>query len=74
MIPLTQGSTYFSPTDLTYTNNQLNLHPDTTQLCIVYEMSKVYEFKTGSYGLIDIPAEFQQLMNYTLIGLITHPE
>ena len=33
-------------------------------------MTGTYRFKTGFYGLTDIPAEFQKAMDYTmLIGL-----
>ena len=28
-----------------------------------------YRFKTGFYGLTDMPAEFQKAMDYTLVGL-----
>ena len=32
-------------------------------------MTGTYRFKTGFYGLTDMPAEFQKAMDYTLIGL-----
>ena len=32
-------------------------------------MTGTYRFKTGFYGLTDVPAEFQKAMDYTLIGL-----
>ena len=32
-------------------------------------MTGTYRFKTGFYGLTDMPAEFQKAVDYTLIGL-----
>ena len=32
-------------------------------------MTGIYRFKTGFYGLTDMPAEFQKAMDYTPIGL-----
>ena len=32
-------------------------------------MTGTYRFRTGFYGLTDMPAEFQKAMDYTLIGL-----
>ena len=32
-------------------------------------MTGTYRFKTGFYGPIDMPAEFQKAMDYTLIRL-----
>ena len=32
-------------------------------------MIGTYRFKTGFYGLTDMPAEFQKAIDYTLIGL-----
>ena len=64
---------YFSMIDLKYTYSQLNLHPDTARHCnfniICGDATGTYRFKTGFYGLTDIPAEFQKAMDYTLIGL-----
>ena len=33
------------------------------------ELTGTYRFKTGFYGLTDMPAEFQKAMDYTLVGL-----
>ena len=33
------------------------------------EMTVTHRFKTGFYGLTDMPAEFQKAMDCTLIGL-----
>ena len=64
---------YFSTIDLKYAYSQLNLHPETANHCkfniISGDMTGTYRFKTGFYGLTDMPAEFQKAMDYTLIGL-----
>ena len=64
---------YFSTIDLKYAYSQLNLHPETAKHCkfkiVSGDMTGTYRFKTGFYGLIDMPAEFQKAMDYTLIGL-----
>ena len=64
---------YFSTIDLKYAYSQLNFHPDTTRYCnfkiICGDATGTYRFKTGFYGLTDMPAEFQRAMDYTLIGL-----
>ena len=64
---------YFSTIDLKYAHSQLKLHPDTSRHCnfniICGESTDTYRFKTGFYGLTDMPAEFQKAMDYTLVGL-----
>ena len=64
---------YFSTIDLKYAYSQPNLHPDTALHCnfniICGDATGTYRFKTGFYGLTDMPAEFQKLMDYTLVGL-----
>ena len=64
---------YFSTIDLKYPYSQLNLHPETANHCnfniISGDMTGTYRFKTGFYGLTDMPAEFQKAMDYALIGL-----
>ena len=64
----------FSTIDLKYAYSQLNLHPETAKHCnfniVSGDMTGTYRFKTGFYGLTDMPAEFQKAMDYTLIGLI----
>ena len=64
---------YFSTIDLKYAYSQLNLHPDTPRHCnfniICGDATGTYRFKTGFYGLTDMPAKFQKAMDYTLVGL-----
>ena len=64
---------YFTTLDLKYAYSQLKLHHDTAKHCnfniICRESTGTYRFKTGFYGLTDMPAEFQKAMDYTLIGL-----
>ena len=65
--------TCFSTIDLEYAYSQLHLHKDNAKHCnfniICGESTGTYRFKTGLYGLTDMPAEFQKAMDYTLIGL-----
>ena len=64
---------YFTTIDLKYAYSQLKLHHDTAKHCnfniICGESTGTYRFKTGFYGLTDMPAEFQKAMDSTLIGL-----
>ena len=64
---------HFSTLDLKNAYIQLQLHKDTAKHCnfniICGESTCTYRFKTGFYGLTDMPAEFQEAMHYTLIGL-----
>ena len=64
---------YFTTLDLKYAYSQLKLHHDTAKHCnfniICGESTGTYRFKTGFYGLTDMPEEFQKAMDYTLIGL-----
>ena len=64
---------YFTTLDLKYAYSQLKLHHDTAKHCdfniICGESTGTYRFKTGFYGLTDIPAEFQKAIDYTLVGL-----
>ena len=64
---------YFSTIDLKYAYSQLNLHPETAKHCnfniVSCDVTGTYRFKTGFFGLTDMPAEFQKAMDYTLIGL-----
>ena len=59
--------------DFNYAYSQLNLQLDTAKHCnfniVSSDMTGIYRFKTGFYGLSDLPAEFQKAMDYTLIGL-----
>ena len=64
---------YFTTLDLKYVYSKLKLHPDTSKHCnfniICRESTGTYRFKIGCYGLTDMPADFQQAMDYTLLGL-----
>ena len=56
-----------------YTYSQFNLDPETARYCnfniVIGEGISTYRFITGFYGLTDMPAAFQKLMDYTLVGL-----
>ena len=58
---------YFTTLDLKYAYSQLKLHHDTAKHCnfniICGEPTGTYRFKTGFYGLTDMPAEFQKAMD-----------
>ena len=64
---------YFTTLDLKYAYSQLKLHHDTAKHCnfniICGESTGTFRFKTGFYGLTDMPTEFQKALDYTLIGL-----
>ena len=64
---------YFITLDLKYAYSQLKLHHDTRIHCnfniICGKSTGTYRFKTGFYGLTDMPAEFQKAMDYTPMGL-----
>ena len=64
---------YFSTIDLKYAYSQLQLHPDTSRHCnfniICGDSTGTYRFKTGFYGLTDMPAEFQKARDYTFVDL-----
>ena len=64
---------YFTTLDLQYLYSQLNLHNDTAHHCnfniVCGHMTGTYRFKTGFYGLTDMPAEFQKAIDCTLAGL-----
>ena len=64
---------YFSTLDLKYAYSQLKLDPETARHCnfniIRGKRTGTYRFITGFYGLTDIPAAFQKVMDYTLVGL-----
>ena len=68
-----QETAYFTAIDLQYAYSQLNLHSDTARHCnfnlVSGDMTGSYRFKTGFYGLTDIPAEFQKAIDCTLAGL-----
>ena len=64
---------YFSIMDLKYAYSQLNLDPETARHCNFkinsVEGTGTYRFITGFYGLTDMLAAFQKVMDYTLVGL-----
>ena len=64
---------YFSTINLKYAYSQLNLQPETAKHCnfniVSGDMTGTYRFKTGFYGLTDMPAKFQKAMDYTLFSL-----
>ena len=68
-----QETTYIMTLHLQYAYSQLNLHSDTARHCnfnlVSGDMTGTYRFKTGFYGLIDMPAEFQKAVDCTLAGL-----
>ena len=68
-----QEPAFFTTLDLQYAYSQLNLHSDTAGHCnfnlVSGDMTVTYRFKTGFYGLTDMPAEFQKAIDCTLAGL-----
>ena len=68
-----QNTTYFSTLNLKYAYSQLNLDLNTAKHCnfniIIGDMTGKYRFRTGFYGLTDMPAEFQKAMDFILLGL-----
>ena len=68
-----QETAYFSTLDLKYAYSQLNLDPETAKHCnfniVSGEGTGTYRFIIGFYGLTDMPAAFQKVMDYTLVGL-----
>ena len=68
-----EGTLYFSKIDLKYAYSQLPLHPDTQKHCnfniLGGNATGTYKFLNGFYGLTDLPATFQKMMDTTLDGL-----
>ena len=64
---------HFSNMDLNYGYSQLQLQKDTAKHCNLKmfcgETTSTHRFKAGFYGLTDIPAKFQNAMDYTLLVL-----
>ena len=64
------GTTLFSTIDLRYAYSQLKLDDATRQQCnfsiIGGQATGTYQFQTGFYGLMDMPAEFQKAIDLTL--------
>ena len=69
----TQGTLHFSKIDLKYAYSQLPLHPETRKHCnfniLGGKATGTYRFLNGFYGLTDLPATFQKMMDTTLDGL-----
>ena len=68
-----EETAYFSALDLKYTYSQLNLDPETARHCkfniISGKGTGTYHFITGFYGLTDMPAATQKVMDHNLLGL-----
>ena len=68
-----QETAYYSTLDLKYAYSQLKVDSETAQHCnfhiISGEKTGTYRFITGFYGFTDMPAAFQKVMDYTLVGL-----
>ena len=66
-----QETAYFTALELQYAYSQLKLHSDTARHCnfnlVSGDMTGTYRFKTGFYGLTDMPAEFQKTTDCTLV-------
>ena len=65
-----EGKLYFSKIDQKYAYSQLLLHPDTQKHCnfniIGRNATGTYKFLIGFYGLTDLPATFQKMIDTTL--------
>ena len=68
-----QDTAYFSTLDLKYSYSQIILDPETARYCnfniISVEGTGTNRFITGFYGLTDMPAALQKVMDYTIVGL-----
>ena len=68
-----QETAYFTTIDLQYAYSQIDLHSDTARHCnfnlVSGNMTDTYRFKTGFYGLTDMPADFQKTIDCTPAGL-----
>ena len=67
--PASQYTTYFSTISFKYAYTQFNLDPVTANHCNFKIIRDTYRFQTGFYGLTEMPAEFQNAIDYTLNGL-----
>ena len=67
------GEVWFTSLDLKYAFSQLPLSSFTSSHCnfniLCGDATGTYRFKTGFYGLTDMPTEFQKAMECTLQGL-----
>ena len=64
---------YMSTIGLKYAYRQLKIQKDTAKHNIFNitcgEFTRIFEFKTGFYGLTHLPVEFQKAMHNTFVGL-----
>ena len=67
------GTLYFSKIDLKYAYSQVPLHEDTQKHCnfiiLGGNATGAYRFINGFYGLTDMPATFQKIMDFTLVNI-----
>ena len=67
------GDVWFTSLDLKYAFSQIPLSNEVSRHCnfniVCGEQTGTYRFKTGFYGLTDMPKEFQKAMDNTLQGL-----
>ena len=67
------GDVWFTSLDLKYAFSQIPLSEEVSRHCnfniVCGEQTGTYRFKTGFYGLTDMPKEFQKAMDNTLQGL-----
>ena len=67
------GKVWFTPLDLKYAFSQLPLSSLISSHCnfniLCGEATGTYRFKTGFYGLADMPTDFQKAMDCTLQGI-----
>ena len=69
----TEGTVWFTSLDLKYAFSQLRLDESVSKHCnfsiVCGEFTGTYRFKTGFYGLTDMPKEFQKAMDNTIQGI-----
>ena len=67
------GTLYFSKIDLKYAYSQVPLHEDTQKHSnfniLGGNATGTYRFINGFYGLTDMPATFQKIMDFTLANI-----
>ena len=67
------GEIWYTSLDLKYGSNQLALDEFVSKHCnfstVCGEFTGTYRYKTGFYGLTDMPEEFQKAMDNTLQGI-----
>ena len=69
----TEGTVWLTSLDLKYAFSQLPLDESVSKHCnfsiACREFTGTYRFKTGFYGLTDMPKEFQKAMDNTIQGI-----